>query len=94
MSYSFNVKAASKAEAKAAAVAKVEEIVFQQGIHSRDREAIISNINLAVDLLQDDDSRDVSITANGYLSFGGGSNEEAPISQVSISAGAGLVPRV
>lgn len=71
MSYGFQVRAASKAEAKQAVAAKFAEIVAQQPVHARDQAAVLANADAVIDLLQDDDSKDVSVSCNGYLSYTG-----------------------
>lgn len=62
MSYSASVTAANKSEAKAAVVAKLDEIVSAQSIHARDRDA-------AIDLLIDDDTMHVTVTMNGSVGW-------------------------
>lgn len=97
MSYSFQVKAATKKEAKAAVVAKFDEIISQQPIHERDRESVIYNANRAVDILSDNPNKDVQVSCHGYLTWSGvGSFEpqsEAEVSGCSIAASAAFVNR-
>lgn len=94
MSYSFNIKAISKEVAKLAVLSKFEEVVVrQQPVHARDRAAVLSNVNAVVDLLADDNSKDVSVSVNGYVSWSDASGEEPAFSTVSISASASLVSR-
>jgi len=91
MSYSFNVRGANKAEAKAAVAAKFAEIVQQQPIHARDAAAVQANADNAIDLLNDDDTRDISVSVNGSLSWFNADTER--LSAVSISSMSSLVPR-
>jgi hypothetical protein len=93
MSYSFNVKGANKAEAKAAVDAKFEAIVAGQEIHSRDRAAVLANANAVIDLLADDDTKDISVSVNGHVSWTGAADEEPTLSGVSISSSASHAPR-
>jgi hypothetical protein len=96
MSYSFNIKAISKAAAMAAVASKVDEIVATQPIHARDRPAILANANSIIDLLADDDTKDVSVSCNGYVTWNGAgtfSPESAAFGGVSIGCSAGHVAR-
>lgn len=91
MSYSFGVKAPTKAAAKEAVAAKFDEIVGQQPIHARDRAAVLANANTVIDLLADDDSKDVAVSCNGYLSWNGSGEftpETAPVGTASVSCSA------
>jgi hypothetical protein len=70
MSYSFSVLAANKAAAKEAVAAKFDEmVVASQPIHARDRAAVLANANTVIDLLADDDTKDVRVSCNGYVSW-------------------------
>lgn len=93
MSYSFNVQAASKAAAKDAVVAKFDEVIATQPIHARDKDAALANANAVIDLLADDDEREISVSVNGYVGWretlrDDGSN---PLRSVSVSASASYV---
>jgi hypothetical protein len=77
MSYSFNIKAATKPKAKAAVAAKFDEIVAQQPVHSRDRDAVLANADLVIDLLADDETKDISVSCSGYVSWGNGATPDA-----------------
>lgn len=89
MSYSFNIKAATKGDAKAAVLAKVDEIVAQQPVHARDRAAVLANAGTTIDLLADDDNKDIAVTCNGYVSWASGTVDDAAFNSVSISCSAG-----
>ncbi|UIF87971.1 hypothetical protein [Cupriavidus sp. UYPR2.512] len=68
MSYSFRVLAAGKDEAKAAVEVEFDKVVGSQPVHARDRAAVLANANAVIDLLDDDDAKDVSVTCGGYVS--------------------------
>lgn len=93
MSYSFNVQAATKDEAKAAAAKVFDEAVANQPIHARDRDAALANINAAIDLLVDDPAYHISVGAQGCVSWRENLNADCsnPLSTASISASASLV---
>lgn len=94
MSYSFNVKAADKHAAKAAVDVAFSSIVASQPIHERDRAAVRANADAVIDLLADDDTKDVSVSCNGHVCWSGDGNlSEVPLNAASISCSAGHVVR-
>jgi hypothetical protein len=97
MSYSFAVRAATKAAAIAAVTEKFDLLIEQHfPIHKRDRAAVLANVEAAVAQLADDDTKDVTVSVNGYLSWSGVGDftpDTAPVSAVGISCAAGLVFR-
>lgn len=93
MSYSFQVKAADKASAKAAVEAKFDEVISTQPVHARDRAVVLANANAIVDLLADDDSKDVLVSCNGYVSWPSGAVEDAQLNSAAVSASAGYAAR-
>jgi SHS2 domain-containing protein len=93
MSYSFQVKAATKEAAKEAVTAKFDEVVASQPVHARDRAAVLANANTVIDLLADDDSKDVSVSVNGFVSWSTGTIEEAQFNTASVCCSAGHANR-
>lgn len=91
MSYSYSIKAESKKAAVEAVVAKVEELVASQPIHIRDKVAILSNADAVIELLEDDETKDVVVSFNGYISVN--SMLGSPTTSVAVSCSAGLVVR-
>lgn len=93
MSYSFCVKTPTKDEAKTA-VAKYfdERIIASQPIHARDRAAVLANVSATIDLLADDDTKDVQVSGNGYVNWTV-TPDPMPLVAVSISSSASLVTR-
>jgi hypothetical protein len=89
MSYSFSVKAKSKAAAKDAVAAKFDEVTAAQPVHVRDRTAVLSNADAVIDLLADDDTKDVTVSCNGYVSWPSGNAEDAQFNSASIGCAAG-----
>lgn len=72
MSYSESFKASNKGGAIEVMKQKVDHIVAQQPIHAHDRDAIVSNSMAAINLLGDDDTKDVFVSFNGYVGSNGG----------------------
>lgn len=94
MSYSFNFKAANKEAAKEAAAQHFDEkVVAGQPIHLRDRATILANVNAVIDLLVDNDSKDVSVSMNGHVSWINQPPEEPQFIAASISASASYSER-
>jgi glycosyltransferase A (GT-A) superfamily protein (DUF2064 family) len=89
MSYSFQIKAPTKSAAKEAVAAKFDEIVTHQPIHARDRAAVLANASCVIDLLADNDSKDVVVSCNGHVSWPSGTVEEARLNSAAVSASAG-----
>lgn len=69
MSYSFTVRAASKAEAKAKVAADLDKVVTAQPDHAKDRNAAQAAADAFIDMLVEDASRDVVVAVNGWLSW-------------------------
>lgn len=69
MSYSFNVRAANKAEAKAAISSRFDEVVTQQPVHAADKDQAQAAAHAFVDLLPEvTDGREICVSVGGYLS--------------------------
>ena len=88
MSYSFTARGKSKAEAKAAASAELEKVVEAQPIHKHDMQTAKNVAIDVIDLLPDDDDRDVMISVNGSI----GDVDEV-VFTVSVGVTASLVTR-
>lgn len=69
MSYSFSVKAATKAEAKVAVAAEMDKVVQSQPTHAQDRDQAVTAASAFIDLVGDDDTKDVSVSVSGWLSW-------------------------
>lgn len=93
MSYSFNVKAATKAEAKAAVEAEFDKVLENQTEHERDKAAALANANAVIDLLADDDTQDIGVSCNGYISWLVEDSAPGPLTGVSVACNAYHAPR-
>lgn len=76
MSYSFTVVGADKAAALVAVAREMEKVVQQQPVHAADRDAAERTAAAFVDLLPTDDTKDVSVSVNGWLQWTGSAQEE------------------
>ena len=69
MSYSFNVRAATKALALSAVIAKIDEVVVQQPIHAHDQEAAKAAAETFIGLVRDPgEGEEISVSVNGSVS--------------------------
>lgn len=93
MSYSFNVRAATKAEAKTAVAAVFDKVVADQPTHEHDKAAVLANANAAIDLLADNDEMDVEVSCSGWLSWISHQDDPLPINAANINCAASLVAR-
>lgn len=65
MSYSFNVRGATKAEVSEKVEAELTKVVVSQPVHTADRDQAEAAVNSMVGLLRDDDAQDISVTVSG-----------------------------
>ena len=88
MSYSFNVRAATKDEVRKNVGAEMDKVVASQPVHAADAKLAHDTVSSFIDLLRDDDTQDISVSVHG--SCGG---VEAGLNSVSIGVTAALDPR-
>lgn len=91
MSYSFQIQAPNKAAAKEAVALKFDDVITLQPIHTRDRAAVLANAGAVIDLLADDDTKDITVSCSGYVSWPGGDVEH--LSSVNIGCYASHIAR-
>lgn len=91
MSYSFNATGADKHAAKLAVLEKFDAIVLQQPVHKADRDAVLANAGAVIDLLAEDDTKDISVSVSGYVSWSGA--DHIQLSTVSIACSATRIAR-
>ncbi len=89
MSYSFNQKSPNKEAAKADVAANFANVVASQPTHQKDSAAVLANANAVIDLLADDDSKDIAVTCSGYVSW----NADQSLHTVSIACSAAYTAR-
>lgn len=96
MSFSFTATGKDKAAAKAAVAAELDKVVGHQPIHARDRAAVQATADTFIDMLADDDTKDIRVSCNGYLSWNGSGTFDpatAPLCGTSVGFQAGHVAR-
>lgn len=80
MTYSITAKGATKDAAKQAVADEFAKMAGVQSIHSRERAAVLANAGAVIDLLADDETKGVSVTLNGHVSWAGNGLSTASIS--------------
>jgi|GEM_PF-882312 len=94
MSYSFNVRAASKAEAKVKVAAELDKVVASQPVHSADREQAMATAAAFIDMLADaGDNQDVAVSVNGWLSWTGEQPVDGGFSGACVGVSASLAAK-
>lgn len=72
MSYSFQVRAASKAEAKAKFMEAFDQMVEMQSTHKADRDAQIAHAHNMIDLIREPhDGNEIVVDAHGSVGWNG-----------------------
>lgn len=69
MSYSFVIRAANKDAAIIAVGAELEKVVKNWEQHKHDAVQALNAANAQINLLADDNSKDIQVSCNGYLSI-------------------------
>lgn len=92
MSYSFNVRAANKAEAKQKVREQFGVVLAQQPVHAAEQAQALAAADAFIDVLPDDETQDLSVSVSGYLSWSGDAAEPL-LTAASVSVNAGLVVR-
>ena len=85
MSYSFSVTASTKHEVKAKAKTEFDSIVANQPSHEKDRVYALASILSALEILADDDTKDIRVDCHGSLSW---VNDAENITGVTLGVGA------
>lgn len=93
MSFSFSVRAATKAAVKEAAAAQMADVVAKQPIHAVDSAAILAAASAHVDLLPDDETMDVSVGIGGSTTQVWNDGILGAVIGVGMSVSANLVAR-
>ena len=93
MTYSFSLRAANKTAAKVAVAEKFAAAVQSQVCHKRDQTQVLTAANAFIDLLQDDDSKDVLVSVYGSLSGTWEGSDVVSITGAACSVSAGLAAK-
>lgn len=89
MSYSFSVKAAGKALAKAAVARELDKVVETQPEHAVDRAQAGAAADAFIDALVDDPTMDVIVSMHGSVGW----RAEGQFTSASVGVAACLTPR-
>lgn len=92
MSYSFNVRAGTKAEVLEKVAAELNQAVADQPIHSADREQAEAAASAFLGILPEVDDKDYFISVNGSVGYQG-EGEERVITTASVGVSASLIAK-
>ena len=93
MSYSFYIRAESKDEARRLVGLEFDRIIASMPQFTSERERAESTVDVYLDVLADDDTRDVCVHMSGYVSRNG-SDDDGPLLASGISLGVSLMTRL
>lgn len=98
MSYSFDFAVATKAAAKERVATELAEVVRIQPAHGQDRDAALAAAHAFIDLLSDDDSKDIRVNVHGSVMWNHNPDDpyganNPPLTHASVSASAWHVPK-
>lgn len=96
MSYSFNFRAATKAEAKQKAEEELDRVVLAQPVHAQDYDAALATISAYLDMLVDDEDMDIQVSCHGSVSYSWMPDVEptkVPLTQSSLGVSAYLISK-
>lgn len=94
MSYSMSIRAATKDEAKQKLADDFAKVVEAQPSHSFDQESALAVASQFIDLLPNDEEKDVSVTLSGSLSGEWEGSDIKSVKGVAVSVTAVLVDKV
>ena len=94
MSYSFRVLGATKAAAKAAVAVEFEKVAANQACHERDKAQALEAAGAFIDLLVDDDTKDVVVNMSGSLSGTWSGSDVTTVTGAAVSISAGFMARM
>lgn len=93
MSYSFNVRAATKEAALQKVGEELDKIIVGQPMHSNDRDAAVATAKAFLAILPDDpEGREFSVSVNGSIGWSqGGPHVASVISGVGVGVSIQLI---
>lgn len=93
MSYSFTFKAANKTEAKAKVSAELDKVAQHQDCHHRDKQQAQAAADAFIDLLVEDETKDVFVSMSGSLSGFWTGSDVTRITGANVSVNASLADK-
>lgn len=93
MSYSFSVKASNKAEAKAKVADELDKAAQGQSCHERDKHQAQAAADAFIDLLVEDETKDIFVSMSGSLMGSWAGSDVTRITGASVSVNAGLAEK-
>jgi glycosyltransferase A (GT-A) superfamily protein (DUF2064 family) len=94
MSYSFTIRAATKALAGAAVAAELTKVAASQPVHKADQAPVQAAAEGFINMLKDDEAQDVCVEIHGSVSWRSvGDDERQQFTAASVGVSAYLAPR-
>ncbi|MFM0432416.1 hypothetical protein PQQ75_25620 [Paraburkholderia aspalathi] len=98
MSYSFDFTVADKASAKQQVRAELDEVVRMQPAHSQDRDAALAAAHTFIDMLVDDEAKDIRVNVHGSVGWNHNPDDpyganNPPLMHASVGVSAWHVPK-
>lgn len=93
MSYSFTFKAANKAEAKAKVATELDKVAQGQSCHERDKHQAQAAAGAFIDLLVEDETKDVFVSMSGSLTGSWTGSDVTRITGANVSVNASLADK-
>lgn len=96
MSYSFEFAASTKGDAKARVAAELDTVVAAQPVHVKDRNAALAAAHAFIDLLVDDDTKDIRVSMHGSVCYSWAPDVDAaavPLNNASVGISAWHIPK-
>ena len=99
MSYTFDFTVPTKAEAKERVATELDEVIKVQRAHAKDRAAALATAHTFIDLLADDDTKDIRVTVHGSVSWNHNPDDpygenSPPLTAAGVGVSAWHVPKV
>lgn len=89
MSYSFSVRAATKAEASEKVAAELASVVASQPVHEADSKQAQAAADGFIGVIRDDETQDILVSVSGSVSWSGASD----INSASVNVNAYLAAK-
>lgn len=93
MSYSFGVRGATKTDAIAKVAAELDKVVTSQPIHSTDRAQAQAAAEAFINVIPDDETKDVYVSVRGSVGWQGTLDIDAVVTSASVNVSAALVAK-
>lgn len=92
MSYSFNARAATKAEAMKSIVVELDKVVALQPVHGADRDQAQAAAEAFLGVITEDVTKDVYVSVSGWVGWDG-KRDEHSLTSASVNVSVSLIDK-